>query len=303
MTKTVRNTATALLQKDFPEGDFVLQGVIGEGLTLFGGKPKLGKSIFVLNVALSVASGGYYLGRKVRKGVCAYLSLENKDKTTKRRLSEMIGRFDGTANTDDLLIENKWDSSNPLERLDNYLTDNPDVTFVVIDTLIKFFSRLGSSYNDTYSQIDALRELAESQDVPILVIDHLIKSDSPHLIDMFSNSNGKTGAADNLMGLLHSKQYDAELHVMGRDVDDLILPLEKQPEYKFWELKHKKSETKLQKDQLLETIKTMKGRQFSPQAISKTSGVDVGYCRKMLNSWASKSRYVASVAHGQYSAL
>jgi len=299
--QTVRNTATALLKEDFADIDYIVKGLIGEGLTLFGGKPKLGKSIFVLNVALSVSSGFDFLGRAVKKGVVAYLSLENGKRTTKKRLGEMLGRFsDGDANTDDLLIENKW-GTDPISELDNYLSDNADVTFVIIDTLMKFFSRIEATYNNTYIQIDNLRKVSSAHDVPILVIDHLIKSDSSHLIDMFSNSNGKTGAADNLMGLLHSKKYDAELHVMGRDVEDTIIPLEKLRECKFWDVKSEGKET-VQKDQLLAAIKKFEGM-FSPLEVAEASNVDPRYCRKMLHSWEAKQRYVQKVARGQYKAI
>ena len=296
MAKTVRNTATAMLKKEYPACAYVIRDLIGEGLTLFGGKPKLGKSVFALNVAIAVASGGTYLGREVRKGVCAYLSLENGERTTANRLQEMIGRFGDSVDTDNLLIENQWEEKEPLKYLDNYLCENDDVSFVIVDTLMKFFSKIGTSYNDAYTQIEALRSISFAHDVPILVVDHMVKAESKNLVDMFSNSIGKPGAADNLMGLLYSKKYDAELHAMGRDVDTII-PLQKVPEYIFWDELKDTSEAKYAP--ILTSLKGKDGL-FTPKDIARDTGLDAVYCRKMLSRWAREKRLVENVRHGQY---
>ena len=64
-------------------------------------------------------------------------------------------------------------------------------------------------------------------------------------------------------------------------------------------LKETGRKQKLSKDILLDAISGVNG-EFSPQEIAKLSGVDVGYCRKMLNSWANKDRHVVSLRHGVY---
>ena len=296
-----RNTATKMLLKTYPECNFILPGVIGDGLTLFGGKPKLGKSVFVLNIALSVASGGLYLGRKIKKGVCSYLSLENGERTTARRLQDMLGRFDGVADTDNLLIENEW-GDKPIERLDRYLESNPDVTFVIIDTLVKFFSRVGSSYNDAYEQIQELRNISFEHDVPFLVIDHLRKSESRNVIDMFSGSIGKAGATDGLLAMLDSSKYDAELHALGRDIEDVVIPLERVPEFKFWDMKGT-TDVKKQQEQLIQAIRAREDKIFTPKEIAESSGLNPSYCRKTLRVWVAKNRIAKVVGHGQYMAL
>ena len=58
-------TADALIAMMFEQIKFVVKDFIGEGLTLFAGKPKIGKSWLLLHVAHEVANGGYTLGRTI----------------------------------------------------------------------------------------------------------------------------------------------------------------------------------------------------------------------------------------------
>src|SRR5688572_20122765 len=55
-------TATDLIATEFPEPRFAVPGLIPEGLTLFAGAPKLGKSWLGLGLGIAVASGGRALG-------------------------------------------------------------------------------------------------------------------------------------------------------------------------------------------------------------------------------------------------
>ena len=55
-------TAAALQKMEFPPINWVVPGVLPEGLTILAGKPKLGKSWLALDMALAVAAGGDVLG-------------------------------------------------------------------------------------------------------------------------------------------------------------------------------------------------------------------------------------------------
>ena len=47
--------ASCLMQKEFPQLRYVVQDLITEGLTIFAGAPKIGKSWWALNAAVAVA--------------------------------------------------------------------------------------------------------------------------------------------------------------------------------------------------------------------------------------------------------
>jgi hypothetical protein len=62
-------TASDLMAMDLPSVQQVVEGILYEGLTLFAGKPKMGKTWLMLDLALAVALGGTALGgRPVLQG-------------------------------------------------------------------------------------------------------------------------------------------------------------------------------------------------------------------------------------------
>jgi replicative DNA helicase len=71
-------SAAELLKMQFPEIRWIIKGLIGEGLTLICGAPKIGKSWFVLNLAIAAAAGGGFLGTlTAQKTDTLYLALED----------------------------------------------------------------------------------------------------------------------------------------------------------------------------------------------------------------------------------
>src|SRR5215831_18700273 len=73
----------SLIDETFQPLKWAVPGLIPEGCILFAGRPKLGKSWFVLQLALAVASGGRAFGSvPPEKSDVLYLALED----TKRRL-------------------------------------------------------------------------------------------------------------------------------------------------------------------------------------------------------------------------
>ena len=71
---------------------FVVPGFIAEGLTLFAGKPKIGKSWLLLHVAWAVAAGDYTLGGiSCEEGDVLYASLEDNKRRLQNRLTKLFG--------------------------------------------------------------------------------------------------------------------------------------------------------------------------------------------------------------------
>ncbi|MCH8167158.1 MAG: AAA family ATPase [Proteobacteria bacterium] len=58
----------------FPPINWVVPDILPEGLTIFAGKPKVGKSWLALDMALAVAGGGSVLGRECLPGPVLYLA-------------------------------------------------------------------------------------------------------------------------------------------------------------------------------------------------------------------------------------
>ena len=73
-----------------PQPRSVVEGLITEGsLTAVGAKPKVGKSVLTMNMAISVATGKGFLGRQVTRGTVFLFQLEDSPWTIKFRLNKM----------------------------------------------------------------------------------------------------------------------------------------------------------------------------------------------------------------------
>src|SRR5262249_34753207 len=71
---------------------YVVPGIFIEGLTLFAGKPKTGKSWLLLHAALAVARGGFTLGDlHCIEGSALYCALEDSPRRLKARMTKLMG--------------------------------------------------------------------------------------------------------------------------------------------------------------------------------------------------------------------
>ena len=73
-------SAAELQGRVFPPIQWIVPGILPEGLTLLAGKPKLGKSWLALDIAVAVASGGSVLGRECEPGPVLCLALEDNQR-------------------------------------------------------------------------------------------------------------------------------------------------------------------------------------------------------------------------------
>jgi hypothetical protein len=79
--------AETLLGMEFEPVRSVVPGIIVEGLTILGGRPKLGKSWLALGALRGVSTGGLAFGKyQCEQGDCLYLALEDNQRRLKDRL-------------------------------------------------------------------------------------------------------------------------------------------------------------------------------------------------------------------------
>lgn len=140
-------TASELMRKDFPEPRWAIQGILPEGLTILAGKPKKGKSIFALNISLSITRGGLALGKiPVERGAVIYLALEDTERRLQGRIKQMSF---GEQAPDNLHLFTKWPrmDASGLEFLETKIAEIPNVRLVIIDTLQRFRPPISGNQN------------------------------------------------------------------------------------------------------------------------------------------------------------
>lgn len=84
-------TAVDLMASELPEARWAVPGIVPEGVTLFAGKPKLGKSWASLGMCMAVATGGVALGKvPVERGKALYMALEDNRRRLQKRLGKLL---------------------------------------------------------------------------------------------------------------------------------------------------------------------------------------------------------------------
>lgn len=245
MTTQTRWTVDELLATHFPDPNWIVPGLLAVGFGSLSGRPKMGKSLLALRLALAVGSGGRFLGKQIQQGHVLYLALEDGPRRLKERLHKMHAD-PGTLCT----FETAWRPLNGgsvdprngagMRDLLAYIRgDRPKL--VVIDTLTRACAgRL--DWNDVgavTALLGPLQEMAHSESVCILPVDHMRKTGgfSRDVVEDLMGSTAKSGISDSLWGLYRKRgERTATLAVTGRDIEEQELAIEWDPMVWDWKL-------------------------------------------------------------------
>lgn len=210
---------------EFPPIEWFVEGLIGKGLNLLSGSPKLGKSWLCLQLCYLSSIGGNFFGKNIVKSKAIYFALEDSHRRLKNRfmkanfeITEINGNFDIITE----FPEKDLNIGKRIQSLEEYIGYNPDTGLVIIDTLTRFAP--GLDLNDVSSVtpvVIRLKKIADDYDVTIIVVHHNRKAEAEDYMDMVAGSYGITGVADNIL-VLHRKRGEAHAQLMttGRDIEE-----------------------------------------------------------------------------------
>jgi hypothetical protein len=219
-------TAESLQTMMFPPLNYLLPGLIPEGLCLLVSRPKLGKSWLVLDLAIATAEGRFVLGElKPASGEVLYLAMEDGKRRLQRRLDKLLPTFSGKW-PPGLTFATEWPRSDQgITEVENWIQekigDRRHPRLVIVDTLAQFRKMATGKdvYLEDYAAISGLQKLASKHNLTIIVIHHDRKSGADDVFDTVSGSLGLTGAADTI-AILKRQAGTVTFHIRGRDVDE-----------------------------------------------------------------------------------
>ena len=228
-TKAPKPTAGAidaetLLGMEFAPINYVIPGFVAEGLTLLGGRPKLGKSWLALDFGIAVASGGKSLGVDCEQGDALYLALEDNQRRLQDRLRLVLPKFrrpDMSRLT--LQTEAPKIGGGLIEALNAWRLSVPDPRLIIVDTLAIVRPPKGrnqDSYAADYEALSPLQRFASEHRLAVVVVTHVRKAEAEDPLEMISGTNGLTGAADSIM-ILNRTADGPKLYGRGRDVEEI----------------------------------------------------------------------------------
>lgn len=217
-------TADQLQRASFAPPVLVIAPFIAEGVTLLAGKPKLGKSWLVLDIARAVASGTRAFGSlSVAQGQVLGLFLEDSE----RRLQARLRKLDNSGSEvwpSDFHLTTQWSrlDDGGLADLDNWCRQVPNPKLIAVDTLAKIRPSTGSrksQYDLDYEALTGLHEIAHTHQVAIVVVHHTRKADAEDVFDTVSGTLGLTGSADSIL-ILSKRSGKVVLNARGRDIEE-----------------------------------------------------------------------------------
>ena len=235
---------TELFQTPYKSRPPIIEGLLYAGAYILAGAPKIGKSFLVEQIAYHVSTGKKLWEYEAHQGTVLYLALEDDFQRIQRRMFKMYGVED-TPNLHFAVAAGKI--GNGLDQqLANFVQEHPDTKLIVIDTMQKIRELGGEAYSyaSDYEIIGKLKEFADRCGICVLTVHHTRKQPSGDAFEMISGTTGLLGCADGALLMRKEKRtaLEATVDVVGRDQQDQILYLKKDPETQIWDLERMENE-------------------------------------------------------------
>lgn len=238
----------------------IIEGLLYSGAYILAGAPKIGKSFLVAQIAYHISTGKKLWNYDVHPGTVLYLALEDDYQRLQRRMYMMYGVED----TDHLYFataSRKLDDG--LDRqLALFVQEHPDTKLIIIDTMQKIRDVGGTAYSyaSDYEIVGDFKRFADKHCVCVLIVHHTRKQSAEDAFETISGTTGLLGCADGALLMRKQKRtaLDATIDVVGRDQQDQVLYLTKDPNTQIWHLDH--TETELYReppDQILEAVASL----------------------------------------------
>lgn len=224
-------SAFDLNSNEYKKPDFIVDGILYPGLTIFAGPPKYGKSFLSLDLTCCIASGSEFLERPTKQGDVLYLDLEGKEWRTSERLSKLgyslcPERLDHTYSADTI-------DKNLLRQLSEWIDSKQDPKLIIIDTMARIKGKIRrgeDGYAAEYRFLFPLHDLALKKSIAVICVTHTRKGNGLQVDDpmeMIHGSTAQYGTADNGWVLTGRREESKKiLHCSGRDYESVDLELE-----------------------------------------------------------------------------
>jgi hypothetical protein len=295
-------TANELMNMEIQPMRWAIPDLLPEGVTILGGKPKIGKSWLALGLCVATATGGVALGTKrVDQGDALYLALEDN----KRRLQERLGKILTGEAPHNFHIHLDWPRLNEGgdEQLERWLQSHPNARLVVIDTLAKIRKpgKGNNVYAEDYGALESLIPLAAQYNVSIVVVHHVRKMAADDPLDKLNASTGLSGSVDSGLILKRGQgAADATLYVRGRDVEEQNLAMRWDAEISGWRIVGDAADFAMSdiRQRIRQEILDA-GESVGPKDVAQATGLDYEQVKKEMQRMANADQ-LAKVGRGKY---
>ena len=235
---------TELYQTAYQSRPPIIDGLLYSGAYILAGAPKIGKSFLVAQIAYHISTGTPLWNFEVHQGSVLYLALEDDYQRIQSRMFMMYG-IEDSDHLHFATAANKIGSGLD-EQLEFFIREHPDTKLIIIDTMQKIREVGGEAYSyaSDYEIIGKLKQFADKHCICVLVVHHTRKQPAGDTFEMISGTTGLLGCADGSLLMQKKKRtaLEATIDVVGRDQQDQILYLTKDPDTQIWNLEKTENE-------------------------------------------------------------
>lgn len=289
---------------------YLVKDTIPVGLIIVAGRPKIGKSLFVTDLAIGTGYKRKILGKSTQmQGSVLYLALEDSSRRITERL-EKLGPDIDWCEDKKLTI---WCMSSGekfpeldkggIEKLKSWISITSDPVLIIIDVLEKVRpSPKGrqSEYKAAYNDFSEVNKLANEHGICVVAVTHTRKSNGKSE-DPFQTILGTTGleaVADAALVFVQAGS-GIELHGRGRDLPAFSRSVAlKNCRWRSYGKPEVAGLSRTQKT-VLKAIRKSLPESVSPNQIIKKTGVDESSVQKALGVLCRKG-LVRKPTRGQY---
>jgi len=195
--------------------EFIIEGMLPVGMTFLSGAPKTRKSFLAIQLAIAVASGVSFWGRKVQKCDVVYLDLEGSKSRISARTEHMSMPIPRnvfiTNSVTDRLADGLVDKLRELHR------QRPSIRLIIIDTFSRargsFKAGGANAYDADVALLEPVQRMALEENISVLFVHH-DKKGASLVVDSFerlSGTMGISGSADCVINLItEGKRFDGK---------------------------------------------------------------------------------------------
>jgi len=240
----IGKSGSEIAATQYPEPVWIIPDILPSGLTILAGRPKIGKSWFALQIAQAVSAGGMLFGKPVQQGRVLYLALEDNERRLQERMNKQKWTKKSRDNVTFLTRRDFIQHIGPLHRAGwrhlEEITKDGNYRLVTTDTISRAFIGLKdiNDSQETTKALDPLQELAISNNIGSLFIDHQAKPNgrNPNPVDDIFGATAKAAVVDTAMGLYRDPQSNTlRLLAEGREIAPVDITLKFDPMTGCWQ--------------------------------------------------------------------
>lgn len=258
-------TAKEIQETEYPDIEWVVEGLIGPGVTIISGKSKIGKSLLAEQISDGVENGGEVFGCKCVKGSVLHYSLEDGKRRKKKRWKQQgINPKNTRYQFRDRKPKIPLLTNGLEEEIEDWIKNTPDAKLVIIDPYVKVKKTIGgyklNAYeNDNYNLQD-IYTLANKYNIAIVFIHHTKKKSEDDVFDEMNGSAGIQSNADSMIVISSNRKMGTNpiLSCLPKDAEQKEFEISLNPKL-MWEYVGKPGQankTQLQK-MIIDSIKRL----------------------------------------------